>query len=149
MQNCKPPFAVYTSLEACLAVCQVLPAGDPDAQIGNNVACRLRNAQLANTTGEPDIHCPVAGPGGLGTCGSNCEGYCVIVSQVCSAGFSLQFESLVDCNRQCEALTDSGAFDVTQKAGNTVGCRLWHSSAASLDPGTHCPHALGAPPCAP
>lgn len=148
IENCKAPYAVYTSLDTCLAVCAVLPPGNPNDQIGNSVACRLRNAKLAKSTAEPDVHCPIAGPGGADVCGSNCEGYCVILSEVCSVSFGTNFESLVDCHQQCAMLPDPVAFEATQNKGNTVGCRLWHSSAASLDPGTHCAHASGAPPCA-
>ena len=149
MANCTEAHAVYTSETACLAVCEDLPAGSSDDEIGNSVHCRLRNAELAASTGEPGVHCPIAGPGGDGVCGSNCEGYCVLMQAECSARFSQAFNGLADCQSQCnESLPDPGSYDVSQSSGNSVNCRLWHVSAAALDPSQHCPHASGEPPCA-
>jgi len=65
------------------------------------------------------VHCPIAGPR-ADVCGSNCEGYCVILEEVCGARFSMNFESLVDCNQQCALLPDPVAFEATQNKGNTV-----------------------------
>jgi hypothetical protein len=149
MTNCVDAHAVYTTEAACLAVCGTLPVGSPDAEIGNSVYCRLRNAELAATTGEPDVHCPIAGPGGDGVCGTNCEGYCVLMQASCSARFSQLFNGLADCQSQCtESLPDPGGYDVSQNSGDSINCRLWHVSAAALDPSLHCGHAAGEPPCA-
>jgi hypothetical protein len=148
MANCRGDFAVYTSLSTCLAVCATLPIGTDGDDIGNSVACRLRNARLARSTAEPEVHCPIAGPGGFDTCGADCEGYCVVFRSACSVAFSTDFESNVDCVRACRDLpSPEQPFDVSQNSGPTVNCRLWHVSAATLDPGTHCPHAAGAAPC--
>jgi hypothetical protein len=148
MEYCTGAFAVYGSQAACLAVCAHLPLGSPGDTIGNSAYCRLQNAELAGETGEPNVHCPAAAPGASGVCGSNCEGYCVLMQQICSVRFSQAYQGLVDCQAQCDALPTLGAFDLTQSSGNSVNCRLWHVSAAALDPGAHCGHAAGDPPCA-
>jgi hypothetical protein len=149
MQYCTGDFAVYGSEAACEAICAQLPVGNPGDTIGNTVHCRLRNAELAGETGEPNVHCPAAAPGASGVCGSNCEGYCVLMQQICSVRFAQAFQGLVDCQAQCAALPTLGAFNLSQASGNSVNCRLWHVSAAALDPGAHCGHAAGDPPCAP
>ena len=149
MANCSDNRAVYTSRDTCMAVCAALPSGSVGDDIGNSVGCRLHNAILALDTGEPELHCPVAGPGGSDTCGSDCDGYCVLMRSTCPVAFKEDFESNADCVRACRTLpSPDQPFDVTQNSGPSVNCRLWHVSAATLDPGTHCPHAAGAAPCA-
>jgi hypothetical protein len=146
-QNCTGDFAVYQSAAACQAVCAYLPPGSPADTEGDTVSCRLQSARLAGDTGEPDVHCPAAAPGGFGVCGSDCEGYCVLMQQICPARFAGAYQDLVDCNAQCATLPSLGAFDLSQSSGNSVNCRLWHVSAAALDPEAHCGHAAGDPPC--
>src|SRR5690606_17088528 len=48
------------------------------------------------------------------------------------------------CEKKCEAFGDSGGYDVANGAdheGNTVQCRLVHTTSATVDPETHCRHA--------
>src|SRR5688572_29391104 len=78
MENCKGEFAVYSGMDTCLGVCSQLPPGDSiEPGSGNTVACRAAQAVLAGSTDEPEDHCPRAGPGGAGQCGSDCESYCI------------------------------------------------------------------------
>ena len=162
MNNCKDPDYVYASRDACTGVCQAFVqlnlVGDPQQAIGNTLNCRLKQATAAGPTGEPAQYCPSAGPGGNGVCGSNCEGYCYLMMQICPAEFATdQFQnSLSYCLAQCANIPvlDAG-FDADQQSGNTINCRLYHVSAAAaaavagLDDQTalHCTHAAGASPC--
>ncbi len=145
MQNCTGDFAVYESTAACLAVCAHLPPGRPGDVEANTVYCRLDSAHPAGDTGAPN--CPAASPGGFGVCGADCDGYCVLLQQVCPARFTASYRDLVDCGAQCSSLPTSGAFDLSQSSGNTVNCRLWNVSAAALDPETFCGPAAGDAPC--
>jgi hypothetical protein len=147
MTNCTAAFAVYTSYQTCLSVCAALPEGKPGERSGNSVSCRLSAALIAKE--EVPHYCPVAGPGGNGVCGSNCESLCELRAQVCS-----QYGSgdRATCESDCEKVQDLGNYstdlDVGQYRGAHVQCRLYHvSAAAAAEPEEHCPHASGAAPC--
>lgn len=152
MENCSGNLAVYTSREMCLAVCAVLPPGEPGdgEKHAGSVHCRLEAAQAAAIS-EPEYSCPIAAPGGSGECGSNCENLCLLRQTVCSAYLSGSSE---DCLSECAKLEDLGGYTVSSEAvplhtrGGHVQCRLYHVSAAATDePDTHCLHADGATPC--
>jgi len=162
MQNCVDPLYVYASRDACDGVCRALEqlqlVGEPQHAIGNTLYCRLQQAQGAGSTGEPSQSCPASGPGGNGTCGSNCEGYCYLLSQICPAEFAKdQFQnSLSYCLTQCASIpVIDGGFNADQLSGNTINCRLYHVSAAAAaavagladQSAMHCGHAAGAAPC--
>jgi hypothetical protein len=146
--GCTGDFAVYTSDSTCLGVCGALPAGSAGDEIGDTVECRLRQVTNAVETGEPDQHCPKAGPGGDGVCGQNCESYCVLLQSLCTAHFDATFDGLAACTAACADLPDVGGFSTAINQGDSIQCRLWHVSAAAVDPSTHCPHAAGEGPCA-
>lgn len=146
-EHCTGSFAVYTSYGTCLAVCDRLPEGTEGARTGNSLQCRLGAAQSAK--GEVPHYCPIAGPGGNGVCGTNCESLCSLRARVC-AGFSAG--DLESCSSECAKLQDLGNYstdlDVGQYAGPHVQCRLYHLSAAAADdPEQHCSHVDGAAPC--
>lgn len=140
-ETCQDEFQVYESVASCLAVCGFLPEGEPDDASGNSVYCRMHSAALIHDIGEPEFHCPAAGPGGNGLCGDNCEGFCTIMEGACPDFYTDRDECTADCPE------DLGGFDISQRAGDTMQCRLYHVSAATLGPTTHCPHARGASPC--
>lgn len=147
--SCTGPDQQYASDAACLAVCGALPwGGATDGVSGNTVQCRLMRAELAGTTGEPSDYCYAAGPGGGGVCGSNCEGYCALMTATCS-----ELGSLRECLDACAAVPDLSKGPsmrpaaMTIQSGNTLQCRLFHVSAATLDPSGHCAHAAGLEAC--
>lgn len=138
MASCTGENQVYSGLDTCLGVCARLSPGDPLEPVGNTIACRARQADLARRTGEPSVHCPAAGPGGAGVCGSNCESYCALRAAVCSPEFSTQEE----CVALCAGLKDVATFDVIENhEGDTLQCRLVHVSSATVKPDEHCAHA--------
>jgi hypothetical protein len=61
----------------------------------------------------------------------------------------------MDCLEDCGDVPDLSQppdnlrFNASIDEGDSLQCRLYHVSAATLDPVLHCPHAGGAPPCAP
>lgn len=151
MSNCTGIDAVYTTPEACLAVCELLPEGQEGDETGNSTHCRLRSAEIAPT--EPSYYCPIAGPGGNGVCGSNCDGLCTIAQAACD-GDDEQWPSGAACQSGCSDLEDLGTFSVdptfAMYAGGHLQCRLYHAAASALsDPDVHCMHVGGAPPCVP
>jgi len=155
MQGCPDAHAQYVSEAACLASCADLPAGTPGDLNGNTINCRLTYALKAST--EPATYCTWAGPGGDGQCGNNCQGFCALMMNACTAASTGDateyFASEIDCEKACEAIPDVGnysATDVTEQSGSDeVQCRLYHVNAAiaASDPKTHCPHAMGLSVC--
>ncbi|HVU02210.1 MAG TPA: hypothetical protein VHE30_10670 [Polyangiaceae bacterium] len=144
LRNCAGANSLYASSDACLAVCNTFPAGTAGADSGNSLACRMKYAKLAGTVGELDINCPAAGPGGDGVCGTNCEGFCTIALAACPTSTVVNVDS---CAGLCARLPDQGGYDASIQKGNSVQCRLYHASAATLDPVVHCPHVAGVGPC--
>lgn len=141
MANCVGPVQVYESLPVCLRACQAMDPGTQGDRSGNTVACRLFHAKQIELVGEEATECPAAGPGGDGVCGTNCQGYCRLLEGLCPAKFN------ADCVASCQDIPDLGGYDSSQTSGLTLQCRLYHVSAATLDPDFHCPHAAGAGPC--
>src|SRR5437899_10914792 len=61
---CTGTNQVYSGLPTCLGVCALLPLRDPLEPVSSDsVVCRSRQASLAASSGEPQVHCPMAGPG--------------------------------------------------------------------------------------
>jgi hypothetical protein len=137
LKNCTGKNAVYAEMSTCLGVCKLLPVGDVlEPSEGNTVVCRKRQADLAPT--EPNFFCPRAGPGGAGTCGTNCQAYCSLLKSACPD----QAQGLTNCEAQCAALRDMNRFDVVaDHEGDSIQCRLVHVSTATVQPEMHCPHA--------
>jgi len=83
----------------------------------------------------------------------DCATYCTAVTAACT-GADAQYADATDCMTQCTAAgwTAGAASDT---AGNTIGCRIYHATAASASATaatTHCPHAgllSAAPYCTP
>jgi hypothetical protein len=143
---CAGSHAIYTDQKTCLGICKLLPAGDIE-EAPNSVACRieqLNTAQQDSETGKLAAHCAAAGPGGNGVCGGNCENYCQLYQAVCQAtlpNLSNQYDQNT-CRAKCAGLNNLTTFDSkTNYGGDTLQCRLVHTSAATIDPTTHCPHA--------
>jgi hypothetical protein len=145
---CEGDEAQYPNRETCLAVCAAFPRGTTGTK-ENSLACRSRQVELAAI--EPLVHCPFAGPGGAGECGSNCEGLCAITMATCSSETSSSYYADIDaCLADCAEVPDLGEYGTGESeytTGDHVQCRLYHATAATQDAEHHCPHALGGDPC--
>jgi hypothetical protein len=137
MANCTNENSVYTIRENCMGVCALLEPGIPsEPGRTNTVACRHAAAREA-ATGEADIACQRAGPGGGDWCGNECENYCSLYSLACS-----REPEQVRCVEQCAGLRDNGKLHATDDhEGDSLQCRLVHVSSAPDDPVYHCGHA--------
>lgn len=142
MSQCSGGFDVYESRATCLAVCAELEPGSPgELPKANTVLCR-RN--LIASSSEQMVDCALAGPVGGGQCGSDCEGYCQILTAACPANFS---QSQDDCVRECAALDNKAERFTTNGAfvkGDSFQCRVVYASKALLDPAV-CLNAIIAP----
>ena len=145
--NCTDTNEQYESRAVCLRACSRLEDGQPGDDIGNTVQCRLHYAESAASAGEAAGNCSVAGPGGAqldnpNICGTYCDGLCTLALDTCK-GANFRFTSLSECKAACEALPDLGNYNDSIIEGNSVQCRLYHVSAAQIDPIIHCPHVGG------
>lgn len=145
MANCAGDNPVYRSRSMCDEVCKVLPPGRPGDTDVDSIECRLHYAELVVTVGEASVNCPAAGPGGDGICGANCEGFCTIALAACPDSPI----SGVGCAKACSDLPDPGGYTSNIDSGDSVECRLYHASAATVDPATHCRHTAGIGACFP
>jgi hypothetical protein len=69
----------------------------------------------------------------------DCPTYCTQVMANC-VGTNAQYVDQAHCIGSCAAFT-VGTSKVTDTAGDTLGCRIYHSGApAKADPVTHCSH---------
>ncbi len=140
--NCGGPFTQYGSPEMCLGACAAFAAGAPGDMMGNTLACRSYHATVAADA--DDTHCTHAGPGGDMACGSNCEGFCAIADKACPDAWPDNDACIVACT----GFDASEPYDASDIGGNTLACRLYHLTAATIDPTTHCPHIKGdSAPC--
>jgi len=142
MTNCTAEFALYASRESCMGTCAKLELGKLDDQGVDTVGCRLHNAELAGQTGEKSEYCVNAGPGGNASCGSDCEAYCKLMKGICPA----QFTTDMDCATECAMVPDHGNYNIGVPLENSIECRLYHVSAATID-NMHCVHAAGLEKC--
>jgi hypothetical protein len=141
----------YGSTAACLALCATFPVGTLQDNGPNSLGCRIRQVGLV---GGAEGVCAGAGPGGDGYCGSNCQSFCHSAVQICP----MDFASEADCLAVCANIPDCSPPDppyfvdpnmTTLPNVNSIQCRLYHLTSASLDPVTHCPHVLGIGYCSP
>lgn len=155
MDRCTGEHQQYLDSLQCQRVCSLLTPGELGEDSGNTVACRLKYAGKARYAAgtELEAYCRQAGPGGDGACGSNCNSFCRLMTQVCTADVGIHhFASMGDCESTCQALPVSDVPYSTASSevydGNHVQCRLFHvTSAAMLDPEEHCEHAMGITLC--
>ncbi len=53
------------------------------------------------------------------------------------------YASPSECASQCASINGATAsgYDTATKSGDSLFCRIYHATAASTDPTTHCEHA--------
>ena len=140
MQNCTGANSQYVSLPVCLADCSHMPQVLTDAMSGNSVQCRQAYADSAKNAGEPAEDCYIAGPMGGDQCGLACDAYCTMIAPICP----MAFDGFASCSAYCSKLTNNKHGYNTSaeyQRGDTLQCRIFHLSAATQTPLSHCPHA--------
>lgn len=130
MATCTGELAQYKFMPTCLASCALFPAGEEGADSGDSVACRLTHVALAAE--EADPHCRHAGPSGGGVCGTPCDAYCDLVMAVCDL-----YADDAECMEVCSGFPDTALYSIEENRGDTVQCRVFHSTMASAFDG-HC-----------
>ena len=132
----------YGSMVTCISSCSHFPVGTAGEQSGDSLQCRDYHAHAALV--DPVTHCVHAGPSGGSVCGTPCQGFCDMAVAECPT----QYPNAGGCATTCAGMTAGSAFNSSIQSGNNVSCRVYHATAASTDPGTHCPH-IAAPSAAP
>ena len=149
MDMCKTPSSAYADKVTCLGICELIPPGEVIEKTGNTLVCRMNQLNNQLITGEASTladTCAKAGPGGAGVCGSDCESYCQLYQAACQADqpqldVTPQYDPK-SCEAACQGLKDTGGFDTDANyTGDTLQCRLVHTSAATVNPREHCVHA--------
>lgn len=142
---CTADFAQYTSDAICLAVCEAMPPGNPEDQLGNSAACRRFQAVQASEN--PAGFCGAAGPTGQDVCGARCESFCSLAMTLCT-GEHEQWPDVPTCLLDCMQFPEETMFNASMTMGDSYACRMYHLTVASLDPDVHCPHiGLASPVC--
>jgi hypothetical protein len=142
MTNCTAANAQYGAMDQCVASCAHFPLGGLADTSGNTLGCRIYHAN--NAAMAPDVHCVHAGPSGGGHCGMPCDGFCSLVVAECP----MQYSSASNCATTCAGLAAMPAYTANVTGGDSLSCRIYHATAASTDPATHCPHtAMVSPVC--
>jgi hypothetical protein len=141
-----PDTYEYPDTKSCLKACRGLIDQDSFDVArdhgGDTVECRL--VHTVSSTTLPAMHCPHAPipPAepwctGAADAAPTCEQYCQIELAACDGDLT-QYESPEQCLAVCDALPKGTNED---EAGNTVGCRRYHSFSATLAANTHCFHS--------
>jgi len=129
----------------CHSVCSTAYAvGDiNDISSANTLGCRLYHAQASIFTGDL-THCSHASASGNGVCTDNslsfCDNYCQINHQTCT-GTNAQYASEAACLSYCQNDMTNFQGNWNDTSGDTIGCRIYHSTAGVLAASTHCPHS--------
>jgi hypothetical protein len=143
---CKSNYE-YTSTASCLQACSGLTDQPNRFDVlkdhgGDTIECRL--VHVSSATADPTMHCPHAPirptepwctPPAKEA--PTCEQYCKVELVACTDELT-QYESEDQCLAVCAAL-DPGLNE--DEAGNTVGCRRYHSFNSTLLPAAHCSHS--------
>jgi hypothetical protein len=162
MANCTGANQQYRDMTDCMKACAFMPAGVATDVTGNTAACRAnRAAAAANDTIAIKPDCFLAGPLGYGGCGYDCDLFCTIALNYCSAAYGYAgtppYKSMDDCEATCgqfNSVVDFGAPGayrssytpgMTPETTDTLECRAYHLIVNALaDPTaqtTDCPQA--------
>lgn len=150
---CPGDRMMYESQSQCMATCAQWPLGSTADRNVLTVGCRQFHAGAA--LAEPDVHCHHLGPGGDGVCTAvaaegNCEGYCLMMEDVCPDAFAQAAGSGEQeaCKSDClEDFADDGApaasgYDLILSAEGGLQCRMLNLSRAADGDASACDHVL-------
>jgi len=142
-------LAQYASKAACAQQAMAYPRTTPGVTSGNSLECRAYHASVAlsGAAGGAVGHCFHTGQlGGLGVCGTGCEGFCATAGYACN-GTNMPFSTTDECLKYCATFPVSGnQIPGTATSGNSLECRSYHVgvaliSPAAVDKTAHCSHA--------
>lgn len=143
-EQCTGEDVQYASTEACVAMCATFELGAIGDVEKNSVGCRVRVLNTIAENKEVEL-CKSLGPSGGGLCGSDCDAYCRSIEALCPKQFAT-FEG--ECATKCPKFQACGGFVAdADRNDDSLQCRVFHLTSASLDPTTHCPHSIAEGHC--
>ena len=134
---CTDTRVQFATEDDCLNSCATWRAGQPTDTTGNSLACRTYHVGLAMT--DPVGHCLHAGPSGDGVCGVACTGLCSLLDYACTGTNQVYPEHNV-CHTTCVTWPTDPPYSANVQTGDSFACRLYHATAATTSPSTHCQH---------
>lgn len=140
----------YFNATACLNVCATFEVGETTDPAGGDVvggtdtlACRAYHLGAADSSGNPVLHCPHAGPAGENVCGDKDVAFCTLQAALCFDTNEV-YPSVGDCLADVPNMPmGGGTYDATQTNTDTFNCRIYHLTAAGFNANTHCSHTAG------
>lgn len=133
MANCTAGNQQYSTKENCMNSCKAIPVGKASDTAGNTLGCRIYHAGAAKM--DAALHCPHAGPGGDGTCGAVCDGYCQIAMMYCTAAnMAAIYADDAACQADCAAHKSDTRYNTGVDHGDQQACLLDHVQEASTTP---------------
>jgi hypothetical protein len=104
MKACMGAQQQYTDMANCMKVCSYMPGGAPADTGTDSVNCRINYTKDPTVT-DVTTRCRGAGPLSYGTCGEDCNTFCNVAANYCSAAGGFQgtapYKSVDDCNNIC------------------------------------------------
>jgi hypothetical protein len=173
MTNCKGVNAQYADQAECMKACSYMPNGSPNDANVNSAYCRANKAaEAATDTMAVKSACFLSGPLSYGACGNDCDVFCAIATDYCTAAGGYNgtppYTSMDDCENTCgqyQRVLDfgtPGSYTVNYSSGKPVGdpltdtleCRAYHliinALASPANQAVHCAHAANmSAPCGP
>jgi hypothetical protein len=158
--NCTGLNAQYPTNDQCLATCGKWAVdGKVTDTTGNTLGCRIYHSG-APAKMTPATHCVHSGPAGNqvnaagSVCGEACESFCKLNLATCTGALA-QYTDMATCVTACGGfektslyLVDSSKTPVATPRGDSLACRIYHTTNAALSAGaatTHCPHTPAVP----
>jgi hypothetical protein len=138
--NCMGTAMQYIDNVTCLAYCEQFPYGMWNDTMGNTLGCRVGRT-FAASFGDNAVNCKVGAASGDNMCGTWCEVYCQLASDICQDENQL-FENDTYCMDACANYSTFGKSGDAN--GDSVQCRIYHLGVAGISPANaiiHCPHA--------
>jgi hypothetical protein len=169
-RNCTGLNAQYPDIEHCIATCASVAPGALSDTFGNTLGCRIYHAG-APAKATPTIHCIHGGPAGAqtdaaaGQCGDACTSFCSLNLAICTGGLA-QYADMATClvacstgnptatppippfNKTSKYIVDTTKTPTAIPTGNSLACRLYHTTNAALDAAhamAHCGHTAQVP----
>lgn len=142
--------ATDDGMASCMGFCATFAKKGTLADTsGDTLGCHIYHGGAAKTA--PATHCSHAGPtggdksvdGGAGACGEPCEAFCDGALALCPAVYATKAACMTACAQLKPDPATYLSTDTTLQSANTIGCRVYHLTAAAASPAaatTHCPH---------
>jgi hypothetical protein len=126
--DCHDIDAQYKNEDVCKKLCPVFPVGTSADEKGDTLGCRIHFVNAAQSL--PAGNCAIAGPGGDGVCGDNCEGFCQLAHKFCPAVWADDKA----CKADCATFATTPWYSANVVNGNSLACRMFYATMAAEDP---------------